>query len=53
MISRLIQWMLSKLIPYNGVTMVKDPIISVGDWDKCKFHENEEFYGGNDGTRRS
>ena len=52
MISKLVQWALSKLIPYNGVTMAEEPIMSISDWDKQKHRENEEFYCGQDGTGR-
>lgn len=50
--SRLVQWILSKVFPYKGVTEVEEPVISVSDWDKCKLTESEEFYGGCDGTWR-
>jgi len=53
MISRFIQWILSKLFPYNGLGLAKDNIIEIRNWDKLKFHENEEFYGGQDGTVRN
>lgn len=49
MINRLIQWAFSKLIPYRGV---EDSIVSNHDWDKRKLEESEQFYGGQDGTRK-
>jgi len=49
---RLIGWILSKMFPYQGCSMIEDPIVSTSDWDKCKLKESEEFYGGQDGTGR-
>jgi len=49
MISKLVQWILSKLFPYNDVTMAKEPIILVHEWDKQKLRENEEFCGKQNG----
>jgi hypothetical protein len=49
--SKFVQWILSKLFPYNGISVL-DAYNTDSEWDKQKRHETEEFYGGNDGTRR-
>jgi hypothetical protein len=49
MVNELIQWILSKLIPYRAI---EDSIVSDRNWDKRKLEENEQFYGGQDGTRK-
>lgn len=49
--NRLVQWILSKLFPYND--MLTTPAFDTpSSWDKQKRRENEEFYGGQDGTGR-
>lgn len=52
MISKLVQWVLSKVFPYKGCMTVGEPIRSVSNWEKAKLFESEKFYGGQDGTRR-
>lgn len=49
---KLIQWLLSKLFPYN--TEERGPIRfnTASSWDEQKRRESEEFYCGNDGTGR-
>jgi len=49
--NRLVQWILSKLFPYNGM-LVTESFITDSSWDKQKRRETEEFYGGQDGTGR-
>lgn len=47
MINRLVQWLLSKLFPYNDATMAREPIGSTHDygWDKLKLHESKDSTG--------
>ena len=52
MINRLIQWILSKVFPYNGFETLEPNEVYVDNWEKAKLFESEEFYGGQDGTRR-
>jgi len=49
--NRLVQWILSKLFPYNGMLTVES-LSTDSAWDNQKRRESEEFYGGQDGTRR-
>jgi hypothetical protein len=49
--SKFVQWILSKLFPYDGLATV-DIFATDATWDKQKRRENEEFYGGQDGTGR-
>lgn len=49
MTKRLIQWILSKMLPYK---MVGEPIVSASNWEKCKHEENKNSYGGDSGTWR-
>jgi len=49
--SRFVQWILSKLFPYNELA-VMESYNTNSEWDKQKRRETEEFYGGNDGTGR-
>lgn len=50
-LNRLIQWILSKVFPYNGMLSTQS-FASESSWDNQKRRENEEFYGGQDGTGR-
>jgi hypothetical protein len=52
MISKLVQWVLSKVFPYKGCMTAGEPIGSVGNWEKCKLDENKDSYGGDAGTWR-
>lgn len=49
--NRLVQWILSKLFPYDRMERIK-AFDTDSDWSKQKCHETEEFYGGPDGTGR-
>ena len=49
--SKFVQWVLSKLFPYDGLAIV-EMLATDAEWDKQKRLENEEFYGGYDGTGR-
>lgn len=50
--NRLIQWILSKVFPYNGFETLESTEVYVDNWEKAKLFESESFYGGQDGTRR-
>lgn len=52
MTKRLVQWVLSKVFPYKGCTMVEEPVNSISNWEKCKLNENKDSYGGDTGTWR-
>jgi len=43
---RLVQWILSKLFPYNAPDIASK---NDADWDKLKGQEHEEFYFGRGG----
>jgi len=45
---KIVNWVLSKLFPYNGQFDFKGEINYDGEWVKSKVKEREEFYGGND-----
>jgi len=49
--NRFVQWILSKLLPYNGMVTI-EVLGTDASWDKQKRRETEEFYGGHDGTGR-
>ena len=49
--SRFVQWILSKLFPYNDFGSIKS-YDADSEWNNQKRRETEEFYGGNDGTGR-
>jgi hypothetical protein len=50
MTKRLIQWILSKVFPYNGFETLSSNEVYVDNWEKTKMFESEQFYGGQDGT---
>lgn len=49
--SRFVQWILSKLFPYNEM-QVLNVYNTDSKWDNQKRRETEEFYGGYNGVRR-
>ena len=49
--SKFVQWILSKLFPYNE-PVVMESYNTDSEWNKQKRRETEEFYGGQDGTGR-
>lgn len=51
MMKRLVQWVLSKLFPYNKPTTVVKEYVTDDTWHKLKLRENEEFWGRQDGWR--
>ena len=52
MTKRLVQWVLSKLFPYNKPITIK-AYTSDDTWYKQKLRENEEFCGRQNGIWRS
>lgn len=48
---RLVQWILSKLFPYNKPITINE-YTSDSTWHKRKLQENEEFYGRQNGAGR-
>lgn len=49
---KVIQWVLSKIFPYNTESISVNGLNMDSAWDNRKHAESEEFYGGNDGTGR-
>lgn len=50
MMKKLVQWVLSKLFPYNKPITINE-YISEDTWHKQKLRENEEFWGRQNGWR--
>jgi hypothetical protein len=49
---RLVQWVLSKLFPYDGTIQLEECPESLRDWEYAKRRECEAFYLGTDRTGR-